>query len=45
MMMSTIRVNSFGEKEIKLLFLYPIFGLSPYKFTQISSVGTHWMHN
>jgi hypothetical protein len=39
MMMSTIRVNSFGGKERKLFFNC-IFDLSPYRFTQISSVGT-----
>jgi hypothetical protein len=43
MMMSTIRVNSFGGKEKKNFFFNHIFDLSPYRFTQISSVGTHWM--
>jgi hypothetical protein len=39
MMMSTIRVNSFGRKKRKCFF-HRIFDLSPYRFTQISSVGT-----
>jgi hypothetical protein len=45
MMMSTIRVNIFGGKGRKLLFFNCIFDLSPYRFTQISSVGTRWMQN
>jgi hypothetical protein len=32
-------------KEKKSTFLNHIMDLSPYSFTQISSVGTRWMHN
>jgi len=42
MMISTIRVNSFGGKGKKSLFFSHSFDLCPYRFTQISSVGTHW---
>jgi hypothetical protein len=45
MMMSTIRVNIFGGKGRKLFFFNRIFNLHPYRFTQISSVGTHWTRN
>jgi len=44
MIMSTIGVNSFGGKG-KQQFLNRIFDLFSYRFTQISSVGTRWMHN
>jgi hypothetical protein len=40
MMISTIRINIFGGKGRKLFF-NRIFDLSPYRFTQISSVGTY----
>ena len=36
--------NRWREEE-KPTFSYRIFGISTYGFTQISSLGTHWMHN
>ena len=35
MMMSTIRVNSFGGKLEKTTFCFHIFNLSPYTFIRI----------
>jgi len=35
----------FGGKRRKNTFFNCIFGLYPYRFTQISSVGTHWIHD
>jgi hypothetical protein len=35
----------FWRKKNKCTFLNYIFDLSPYRFTQISSVVTRWMHN
>ena len=32
-------------KRKKTAFSYRIFGISPYRFTQISILGTHWMQN
>jgi len=34
---------TFGGKKKKNTFFHCIFGLSPYRFTQISSVVTVWM--
>jgi hypothetical protein len=44
MMMSTIRVNSFGGKY-KYIFLIVFLTYLSIGFAQISSVGTHWMLN
>lgn len=41
MMMSIIRINSFGGKQENYIF-YCIFELNHYRFDQISSVDTHW---
>jgi hypothetical protein len=35
---------NFQRERKKTTFFNRIFNLSPYRFTQISSVGTHWMH-
>ena len=48
MMMSTIRVKfveEWREKRKKTTFPYHIFDISPYGFTQILSLVTHYMSN
>jgi hypothetical protein len=42
---NNIKVMNFQKERKKTTYFNRFFYLSPYRFTQISSVGTRWMQN